>query len=389
MSTVLGTSWRFLVVEDKEDIAAQLVEAVTGFVDAPDSAEGRSCRSFTDAVRLLDIERFDLLILDLKDDSVSGLDEHDVSAGMVVFNALKTTRFVPVVFYTAHAHKVRDMQTSFVRVVEKTEGLGKLKEEVVKIFSTKLPALSRRLEELKRGYLWDFVSSHWQEFDSPHEKADLACLLARRLALTLQQEAAGFAGEVAGGATTIAQGTIHPMEMYVRPPVSASRQAGDIVKGNVGGVDGYWLVVTPSCDFEERHPLNNVLLARCAPLTDAPEFAAWKLNPTGETSGKLKSLIGDNRQKAQAERYKFLPGTFFLTDSVVDFQQLKTVTPEELCALDVIASLDSPFAESVLARFARYYGRLGTPDIDKEVVIARLQAIVSAVVPQNPHPSEN
>lgn len=376
-----GTKWRFLVVEDKDNIAAQLLEAITSFVDAPDSAEGRLCRSFRDAVGVLNIERYDLLILDLKDDSVSGLEEHDVSAGMAVFEALKTTRFIPVVFYTAHAHKVRDIQTSFVRVVEKTEGLGRLKEEVNKVLATQLPTLSRRLEELKRNYLWDFVSNHWQEFDSPHEQADLACLLARRLALTLQQEAAGLAQEAAGGAVAVTQKAIHPMEMYIRPPVSVNRQAGDIVKGQVGDVDGYWLVVTPSCDFEERHPLNNVLLACCVPLTDAPEFTAWKESQTADTIGKLKSLIGDSRQKAQAERYKFLPGTFFLPDSIVDFQHLKTVTPDELNRLEGIASLDSPFAEAVLARFARYYGRLGTPDIDRQVVMKRLHGLLSSVSP--------
>lgn len=379
MKADCGTKWRFLVVEDREEIGTQLLEAVAGFLDAPDTVEGKLCRTFREAIVWLDVERFDLLILDLKDDGVYGLDEHDVSAGMEVFDALKTTRFVPVIFYTAHAHKVRDMQTSFVRVVEKTEGLVRLNEEVNRIFSTRLPALSRRLEELKREYLWDFVGNHWQEFDSPHEKADLACLLARRLALTLQQEAAGLAGEVTGGATAEARKTIHPMEMYIRPPVSSNRQAGDIVKGRVGDADGFWLVVTPSCDFEERHPLNNVLLACCMPLTDTPEFTAWKENQAGDTTGRLKALIGDNRQKLQAERYKFLPGTFFLPDSIVDFQQLRTVTLEELNRLEVIASLDSPFAEALLARFARYYGRLGTPDIDRNVVIERLQSTVGSV----------
>jgi hypothetical protein len=238
--------------------------------------------------------------------------------------------------------------------------------------------MSRRLEELKRGYLWDFVSNHWQEFDSPHAQADLACLLARRLALNLQREATYLAGDVSEGSNAVTHKTIHPMEMYIRPPISASRQAGDIVKGNVGDMAGYWLVVTPSCDFEERHPLHNVLLACCVPLTDAPEFTTWRENQTGDSAGKLKALIGDNRQKAQAERYKFLPGTFFLPDSIIDFQQLKTVTLEELRGLEAIASLDSPYAEAVLARFARYYGRLGTPDINKDVVMARLQATPSS-----------
>jgi hypothetical protein len=59
---------------------------------------------------------------------------------------------------------------------------------------------------------------------------------------------------------------------------------------------------------------------------------------------------------------------------VVDFQQLRSVPCIELSKFDAIASIDSPFAEAILARFSRFFGRLGTPDIDKAVVIARLQA---------------
>ena len=75
--------------------------------------------------------RFDVLILDLKDDSDVGLEADSNPAGLEIFETLKKTRFVPVVFYTALAHKVRSQQTSFVRVVEKTEGIGRVKEEEI------------------------------------------------------------------------------------------------------------------------------------------------------------------------------------------------------------------------------------------------------------------
>jgi hypothetical protein len=35
--------------------------------------------------------------------------------------------------------------------------------------------------------------------------------------------------------------------------------------------------------------------------------------------------------------------------------------------LERLASLDSSFAEGLLARFSRYFGRLGTPDLDVTV----------------------
>lgn len=376
MSGREGTEWRFLLVEDDDVIAKQVEEAIPGFIQAPDTAQVRRFDKFKDAADLLRNERFDVLILDLKDDSTPGIDEHDVSAGVEIFEFLKQTRFSPVVFYTAHAHKVRDLTTSFVRVVEKTDGLGKLKEEVCGVLATQLPALSRRIEEIQRAYMWDFVGEHWKEYGSPHEQADLAYLMARRLASSLQAEARSLALKVSEHAVPAPNAaTIHPMEMYVHPPVSKKRQAGDLVRGTVKGEEGNWLVLTPSCDFEERHPLNHVLLARCVPLTDEPEFKKWKSDKTNENAKeKLEALMRDNRQKAQPERYKFLPGTFFLPDSVVDFQSVTTVTLDELSKLEGVASLDSPFAEAMLARFSRYFGRLGTPDIDKQIVLRRLDA---------------
>jgi hypothetical protein len=42
-------------------------------------------------------------------------------------------------------------------------------------------------------------------------------------------------------------------------------------------------------------------------------------------------------------------------------------------SLNRLASLDSPFAEALLARFVRYFGRLGTPDLNTEVILSRLR----------------
>lgn len=372
-----GIKWRFLIVEDKEDKVRQLLEIAPACVDAPDEVEVEVCATFKKASVRLRTERFDLLILDLKDDSDTTLEGDSSPAGLAVFEELKKTRFVPVVFYTALAHKVRSEETSFVRVVEKTEDVTRVKEEVRRVLATQLPTLSRHLEELQRSYMWDFVSTHWKEFDTAHEQADVAYLLARRLALSLQREARRMARKMAGKSVPLADPkNVHPMETYVRPPVGTNRLAGDILKGAVSGESGHWLVLTPSCDFEQVGRLSRILLAQCVPLSEEPEYAAWKANPTANVA-PLKAIIGDNREDAQSERFKFLPGTFFLPDSIVDFQKLRTVSPDELKKLEVIASLDSPFAEAVLARFSRYFGRLGTPDIDKNVVINRLQAVAT------------
>jgi hypothetical protein len=372
MSNGIVTKWRFLIVEDKPDIAKQLEQACPGFV-APDTVETEVCGKFKEAEPLLDSQRYDLLIIDLKDDSIDLPDDKNLP-GLKIYEAVKKRRFVPVVFYTALPKHVLPEQTAFVRVVEKTEGMKKLGKQVQQVMNTHLPALARHIDEVQRSYMWDFVSTHWKDFDNAHQQVDLAYLLARRLALSLEKEARKLGRKMTDKSIPMADPkNIHPMEMYVPPPVSSDRQAGDILQGPIGGTDGYWIALTPSCDFEQPGRLHNVLVAQCVPLIGEPEYKNWIRDQTANADS-LKALIGDNRKDAQSERFKFLPGTFFFPDSVVDFQRLFAVPPTELVKLKAIASLDSPFAEAVLARFSRYFGRLGTPDIDKTVFLNRLQA---------------
>jgi DNA-binding NarL/FixJ family response regulator len=380
-----STNWRLLIVEDEPNIASNLLEIVPTCVDSPDIAEADVCKKFSEAVDLLKSERFDVVILDLKDDTSVWFGAPDEDpAGLKVFEELKKTRFVPVIFYTAFTHKVLSEERSFVRVVNKSEPVTKVRDEVRRVLSTRLPALSRHIEELQRSYMWEFVDTHWKEFTSPHDQADIAYLLARRLALSLQTEARRLARKIAGRNLALAdKANIHPMEMYVRPALSENRLAGDILMGEIGGTKGYWIVLTPSCDFEQKGRLDGVLLAQCVPLCDQIEFKKWKENECDDTLKVLRALLGDNRENTQSERFKYLPGTYFMPDSVVDFQLLQMVPPVEVVKLEVIASLDSPYAEALLARFSRYFGRLGTSDIDKTVVLNRLKELKSKSTSQD------
>ena len=41
----------------------------------------------------------------------------------------------------------------------------KVRDEVRKVMATKLPTLSRRIEEIQRRYMWDFVAKQWKQFE--------------------------------------------------------------------------------------------------------------------------------------------------------------------------------------------------------------------------------
>ena len=378
-----GIKWRFLIVEDIADKVRQLQEIVPACIDAPDEVEVEVCPTFNKAAGRLRTERFDLLILDLKDDSDTSLEADSSPAGLAVFAELKKTRFIPVVFYTALAHKVRSEQTSFVRVVEKTEDVTRVKEEVRRVFATRLPTLMRSLEELQRSYMWDFISSHWRDFREPAEQADIAYLLARRLAIALETTAGELAATVGGAPSTPATDTkAHPMVMYVTPPMGPHPLAGDIISETVDGIEQYWLILTPSCDFAQKKA-QHFTMAKCLRLADHAEFKAWVTKKDDASTQRLEKWIEDKH----GDRFKFLPRTFFVPDLIVDFQQLRSLDIDLIKNFKQVASLDSPFAESVLARFSRYFNRLGTPDIDKDVVIKRLQAAAEQPTPpQGPAP---
>ena len=106
-----------------------------------------------------------------------------------------------------------------------------------------------------------------------------------------------------------------------------------------------------------------VLFARCVLLIEQPEYQKWREGlpqPPRQAQGEFEALLRNNRQGkgVQSDRFHLLPGALTLPDLVVDFQQLITLPWSQIGNLKRLASLDSPFAEALLSRFARYLGGL-------------------------------
>jgi hypothetical protein len=119
-----------------------------------------------------------------------------------------------------------------------------------------------------------------------------------------------------------------------------------------------------------------VLLARCIPLEDQPEYEAWLAKlpaPSNTVVDEIKRLLRNSRKLGQADRVFFLPAALTLPNLIIDFQQIEKIRADDLAALDRVASLDSPFAEALVARFTRYFGRVGTPDLNVDAVMGRLR----------------
>lgn len=374
-------SWQLLFVDDEEDFHRQVKELLEAVVLIENgqtiNIQVDTTSSFDHALALLESHRFDMLILDVR--LGSGKGEREDEAGISTLKAIKQKCFIPVVFYTALAHKVRNLEGPLIRVVEKTES-ERLPEVVKEVFATRLPAINRALikllETVQRDYLWDFVSQHWNAFSDISDHAGLAYLIARRLALSLSLSGNGIRqlfqdlGDPEGA--ILSTDRVHPIRYYVIPPVVPNSLAGDLYEDQAENQHQYFMVLTPACDLytnETRQmKAESIILARCKLLDDLQEYQTWRDNSSNSARNAFLALV-----EYRKDRYYFLPQAPTIPNLVVDFEQLVAFSREQFGSLRRIASLDSPFAEAVVSRFIRYFGRLGTPDLDLNKVFPGLR----------------
>jgi len=365
-------AWRILVVDDDPQIGRQVKERADLLDEnAPYHLQVTATERFEEALRLLEAAAFDLLVIDVRG---QGEGDPDNEIGVRTLKEIQARRFIPTVFYTGLPALVNYLATPLVRVVEKTEGVERLLAIAGELIDTKLPHLNRALlshvQGVQADYMWKFVAQHWTALAEERDGLTLAYLLARRLSASLTPGQIGKLAEALGNTPgDLPQGdNVHAAEYYLMPSLTdAPSLAGDIYSFPEGH---YRVLLTPSCDLV-RKKCEFTLWAGCIHLSETSEYKAWAADKTKEKP--LRALMRNNRDK-QPDRYFFLPGAYTVPDLVVDFERLSHTSYGELDQSRRIASLDSPFVESLLSRFARFFGRLGTPDLETSLVMARLNS---------------
>lgn len=364
--------WKVLSVDDDPDFHDQLKNILSSRMGG--QTFDFTCEtSFSRGLELLRDNRFDLVFLDVNeannDPNPSDHPEQEDQRGEQVLRELKSSRFVPVIFYTGFPAKVDHLKSHVVKVLDKGATTEEVRSAVDSILSTGLPQLTKYIEEQSRAYIWDNLESALKGTDDDDNvTSDIALLAARNLAKNLSQRSVK---ELLGEDVSL----IAPLEMYLFPPDQHSCNPADIYRRIED--DTLWMVLTPACDFEQGKA-ENVLLARLTPLKEHEFYKDWKhkareydileesqktkksKQPVSQARGEVKNLV----KNAKGSRFRFLPGTFFLPDSIVDFQQLLNLPKVEADNYEVVCSLDNPYREEILQLFSNYYGRIGTPDYE-------------------------
>lgn len=397
---------RILYIDDdathRKDLKDLLYdEIVNGFTIKMDCEE-----SFEKAVE--HSEQYHLAILDL----YKGDPKDDNDMGSDVFEKLKESFFIPIIFYSGNTKNVVSFKSQVVGVATKGDGgIEELKSEIERLTKHNLPFLKNRvhgyIEQEFKKYFWDVIQKENDKFTPDADDFSLGYLLLRKFADSLSKENI----KKILGDDTINHEKVHPMEFYIYPIEKTKEfENGEIIRCKNN--NDIFVILTPSCDFVSgggrKRKAEHVLLVKSVLLDQTDEFkkfsnikkkqleaaeCASQINELEQRGGddiaiqklkekkdklelnisNLSSSFSQFLNSGKSDRFFFLPGTPFMTNRVIDFQDKTTVYYSSLKTdFERIAKLDSPFAQSMTSSFIRYYNRIGFPDIDTEYIINHL-----------------
>lgn len=383
--------WEIVVVEDTLQVQQQVKDFLERRTCAEKKLRVEAFSDFADARSRISARKIDLLVLDIFEGAPSG-SKAEQTPGLGILKEVQELVFVPVIIYTAAPERVKDVVAPFVAVIGKADpkALASIGDKIEEFFKLKIPqtarAVNAHLERTLRDYMWGFVQKNWDtSFKGLVDKPEFVRILLQRLAHAVtRKEIAEVEADIFGkppkpkASDPTRADAVHPVEMYVMPPMNEDVSLGNIRMQGAGKTAEFWVVLWPSCDTVtsggRKAKTEDALCVRGSLLKDSPEFKQWSKDKA--KAKNLRNLMKNTRDPAPGitkERFHFLPGVVDMPDLVLDFQALKHFPLTELRTMTQIATLASPFSESLAARFSTYLLRLGTPPLDIDEVIERLK----------------
>lgn len=374
---------RVLFVEDDARIGPNLIKFFSDYEINGHVIKPELLTKFEDGIQAISSNDYDIAVLDLYQEQ--GI--KDEEAGLKVLNKIMETAFIPVIFYTGHSHKITQLKSLIVSVVNKGDGIKSLGIELERIISSKLALIKGKtynhLKESLRLYFWDSVNVEKAVFQEASNEVSLGYLLLRRYSNSLTKEnIKNILGD-----DKINTDKVHPMEFYVYP-INPDSTTCEYQSGEILEKDGnYFAILTPDCDLIARagkgRKADKILLAGTVLFKSLSDYKKYntlnnKENRTDDENvktlpnlrGKVKAWMSN--RGGEQDRYFFLPRTPFIESRVIDFQDKQMVTYSDLKSFTRVAQLDQPFAQSMIATFIRYYNRIGFPDLDTDYLIDNL-----------------
>jgi hypothetical protein len=361
----MSTTIRLLVVEDDEeqyetycDTAEELKNGDSGLIRKTNSQDAQSALLSND---------FDAAIVDLNLDAT---DSTEASGNDILGEIIGLHRF-PVFVVSGNLGKlnegIREKESMFLKCYDRDKPNKEIFHEIQNICGTGITRIlgGRGLIEQKLAEIfWNHLAGDldvWLTSKKSLEKALLRYTVSHLSEyLDMPSEEMEYYSEA---------------EFYIKPPIRKTIATGDIVEKD----SGRYIVLSPACDVAIRgeddkgNPVitaNRLTLAKLIKV-DRNNFLEKNIiteeNNTKSRESALKKIIHGQRDK-----YIFLPKYKELDASVVDLQNLYTISFDQYRkSYRRIATIAGPFLKDIQSRFSSYYGRQGQPDLNKDDLLKK------------------
>lgn len=353
-----------LLVEDDEENLELLKESLPETISGH-NIEWEPCDDFEEAVRLVGLRRYDLIVTDIYRDE-EGHEKEDEGA-LDIVEIIQKTRFCPIVVFTDGSFPQSIKVGPFVRFADKSTGNEDIVGKMEELIATGIPEIAKKLhDELDRAagsYLWEFLEDNWDgQQDNLSDPDILERLVRRRASIQI-----GRLDPDEPLPTEVER--VVGMEFYIYPPVSGEEiRLGQILQHK--NEEDYRVVLTPHCHLtvqpgQNRPRAEYVLVAGTVPARDILE----QYPPEGRTNDrKLRNLARKMQSPADLGRpngrYWFLPYFLQMPDLYCDFLQIESLSFDTIDSeYERFAVLDTPFAEALQSCFTRFYSAIGLPDL--------------------------
>lgn len=364
---------KLLYIEDEEVNRNDLVSVLQEEILCDYKIMIEAVDTFDNALEKIESNQYHIIILDIYKGNPNNGGEQ---AGLEILKQIQEKSFVPVIFYSGNIKSVEDLRSQVVGVVRKgDEGIDGLKLEIERLAKFNLPFIKENihnyLEKEFKTYFWNIIHEERDKFSPSNNDFSLGYLILRKFGKSLNKDRIS---DILGD-ETLKINKVNPMEFYLYPADKTTEyECGEILQKN----NDVFVILTPSCDFIERidkdgkskgRKTGKVLLAKTILLTSTDEHITYINNKNNNNKNILISLIECRR----GDRYFFLPQTPFIENRIIDFQIKEMIDYEDLNNFNRLAKLDSPYAESMISSFIRYYDRIGFPDIDSDLIINKMK----------------
>lgn len=380
---------KILYIEDEQDARTKLVELLQSDIIGDYEIEITGTEDFN--IPAEKIRNYQIVILDIYKGKPG---DKGNAFGEEVLTKIQQVFFVPVIFYSGNIESVQHLRSQIVGVATKGDGgIDELKSEIERITKHNLPFLKGRvhayIESEFKKYFWEVIQKENKKFSPDADDFSLGYMLLRNFADSLSKESI----KNIMGDDTISPDKVHPMEFYIYPTnLTKEYECGEIISNG----DDVYVILTPSCDFVSgngrKRKVDYVVLLKTTLLIESKEYKNYsdskkeldsfrqcknqneeEIKKKEITFRKHRDSLSQFINSGKSDRFFFLPETPFIQNRVIDFQNKVIISYNSLINdYKRIAKLDNPFAQSMATSYARYYNRIGFPDIDSEFVISHL-----------------